>query len=269
MDGRYLAFPETEYITDVSATRLQLGYLKITTEELASSTSMIGLQYYLPLNKAERSGLIFSGFLDNISFGGGTGIMPIDPSFTNNITFATPTDVQLIDVSGKGIHAGITLAYTKREGNRAWQAGLAYEYYDIRDFEIAFRTLELTSNFTGTLDFSASYNSWTPYYTHRWFHPDLSHKWLYSTRFIASWAQPRRGLEGRISGPGFDYTGNSADAGNGRHMPDPYIGVGFTLESRENGWRLDIGSTLFIFALEPRMHKGIDRPLLFTFNMPL
>ena len=84
-----------------------------------------------------------------------------------------------------------------------------------------------------------------------------------------AWPLPRRGFHGRVSGPGFDIENDTDAVGYGKHIPDPFAGIGFTIESREHGWRLDIGASLWHYLAEGHIHKGIEQPILVYLNWPI
>jgi hypothetical protein len=72
-------------------------------------------------------------------------------------------------------------------------------------------------------------------------------------------ALPRRGVQGRITGTGFDVCGDTADAGNGKHFGDPFLALGMGVTYHPSGLTLDIGSVVAEALIEPIAHKGIDR----------
>jgi hypothetical protein len=68
---------------------------------------------------------------------------------------------------------------------------------------------------------------------------------------------PRRGMAGRITGPGFDLAGNTADNGAGKHFGDPAISVGFDVTYRPWNLSVDVGATAAQALLEPIAHRGV------------
>jgi hypothetical protein len=76
--------------------------------------------------------------------------------------------------------------------------------------------------------------------------------------------RPRRGIAGRITGPGFDLTGNTADNGTGTPFGDPSVTIGFNVTYRPWNLTVDLGSTITQALIEPRIHEGVQHNLLLT-----
>jgi hypothetical protein len=109
----------------------------------------------------------------------------------------------------------------------------------------------------------------TPYFTIRHRLPIRSERFVLTSRFLIAQPQPRRGFHGRIEGPGFVIDNHSKANGKGRHIPDGFTGLGFTVESAEHGWSIDLGASLWLLLVEDGVHEGIDPPLLLRFTHPL
>lgn len=62
----------------------------------------------------------------------------------------------------------------------------------------------------------------------------------------------------RISGPGFDISGNTDTAGNGKHFGDPSLALRIDATYEPWGLTVDLGSTLTQATLERLVHVGID-----------
>ena len=73
---------------------------------------------------------------------------------------------------------------------------------------------------------------------------------------------PRRGIAGRITGPGFELSGDTASAGNGKHFGDVALALGFDFVYEPWGLSVDIGSTISQALLERQVHRGVDRTWL-------
>jgi len=270
MDARYMAFPEIETRADKKQTRFGLGYLSVTGDLMKSSAPMLSVQSYIPTSQDHRWGMIIGGFIDYIQFGGSTGNAQFIADFIDFAPFNQPQNVNVQSINGDALHTGISLSLTHRmSDNLAWQAGAALEYYSVNKFSIAFNTLDLASNFNAEVDYAANYHSITPYFSFRYFYPALSESYDFSSRFIMAWPLPRRGFKGRVSGPGFSVEGDTDEVGNGIHIPDPFVGVGFSIESRQHGWRVDVGASLWLYLAENKIHEGTDPPLFIHMNFPL
>jgi hypothetical protein len=269
MDARYSALPEIEMQADDRRMRIDLGYMAASGGVTKSSAAMFGVQSFRPISSDPRWALGVGGFLDLIRFDGAPGTVSIDPNFASDLPFAVPLQAEALDVSGDALHAGLSLSVARHVSERwAWQVGVALEYYEIDAFRVAF-SASAPNGFDGELDYAGNYNSITPYLTFRHLYPRRSERFIFSSRFLIAWPLPRRGFRGRVSGPGFSVDGDSKAAGQGRHIPDGFAGVGFAVEGAERGWRIDVGASLWLFLAEDKGHEGVDPPLFVHFNLPI
>lgn len=270
MDARYLALAEIEPRTGKVLDRINFGYLHASAGRLTASALMLGGQRARPFYGHPDWALILSGFMDFIQLDGEPGHAVLNPVFVETLPFITPVNVFLRDISGDALHAGVSLSVAHHTSeNWAWQSGLALEYYKINKFSILFDTLNLASNFSGEVDYAGTYHSVTPFLGIQYNIPSSSAPYKFSTRLNLAWPLPHRGFHGRITGPGFSLEGDTESAGNRKHIPDPFAGMGFTLESRQHGWRFDIGASLWLGLLEGKVHKGNDPPLFAHISWPL
>jgi hypothetical protein len=76
---------------------------------------------------------------------------------------------------------------------------------------------------------------------------------------------PRRGMDGRITGPGFDLAGNQVDLG-AKPFGDPSLTIGFDLTYLPWNLTVDVGSALSQYLLEPHIHEGVESDVLLTFR---
>lgn len=270
MDARYMALPEIETKTGEERRRFDVGYLYASGGLMTSSTLMLGMQDYVPISDDHRWGLIIGGFFDVTQLAGSSGNVEFSPIFTDSAPFPVPQNIYVQNISGDAVHVGVSLSLTQRISNSwAWQTGVALEYYEINELRVNFNTLDLADNIDAEVDYAANYNSVTPYFSFRYFYPPFSDNYAFSSRFIMAWPLPRVGFHGQVTGPGFSVEGDSESAGKGTHIPDPFAGVGFTIESREHGWRLDVGASLWFILYEDKVHEGIDPPLFIHMNWPI
>jgi hypothetical protein len=274
-DARYLALPEIESPGVGDASRFDVGYLGASGGVFSSSALMLGLQHYFASTDQPSQGWMLGGFLDLIRFDGDSGDTTLDPQFASSFPFPVPLNITVQDISGDALHAGISLSFIKYTSpTLAWQTGLVLEYYSVNELKVNFTTRDLPANFDGFADYAADYHALTPFFSTRYFFPQQSENYRFSSRFVAAWPLPRRGFSGEVSGPGFDVSGNTDDAGNGTHIPDPFFGIGFTIEGKSPedkspGWRLDIGTSLWLYVFEGKTHEGIDPPIFIHFSLPL
>src|ERR1044071_5708059 len=82
---------------------------------------------------------------------------------------------------------------------------------------------------SGVLDHSASYAYLTPFLgvknTYRW-----NSKVSWSPHFRSALPLPKRGWVGRLTGPGFDVSGNTKDSRGAAAMGDGYAGFGLEIQ---------------------------------------
>ena len=66
-------------------------------------------------------------------------------------------------------------------------------------------------------------------------------------------------MQGRIAGPGFDLSGDTASAGNGKHVGDVSLTLGLDITYLPWGLSVAAGSFVSQPLLESAVHKGINR----------
>jgi hypothetical protein len=84
-------------------------------------------------------------------------------------------------------------------------------------------------------------------------------RWTIEPRCLIAVPLPRRGVQGRISGDGFDLGGNSADLGHARNYGDPSPVIGIVVRYEPWGLEVDVGAALTEAVIEPLVHPGIDQ----------
>jgi len=263
MDARYLAFPQIPADASGSETRLQPGYAYLSAGVMDVSVPMISAQHYLPLR--DEWGLLFGGFYGQLNFSGSGGSATEEVTFVKSPRFDGVFDVNVNSVSGSGKHYGASAAITHSSpGGKRWQLGVAVERLDVSEFSVSFDS----AGFSGRLDYAGEYNAVTPYGSMQWLRSG-SGGYYHSARVIAAWPLPREGFQGRLTADNLDLSGDTSSAGFGSHIPDPYLGFGYTLEHKNSGWRVDLGAMLNFLALESVVHKGIDAPVYLNVSIKL
>lgn len=279
-DARYLALSEIERPDVGDTSRFDVGYLSASGGVFSSSAMMLGIQRYFADTDQPSQGWMLAGFLDLIRFDGSSGDTTLDPLFAKNFPFPVPLNITVQDIKGDALHAGVSLSFIKYASTSlAWQTGLLLEYYSVNQLKVDFITRDLANNFTGFADYAGDYHAITPFFSTRYFFPQQPGSYRYSSRFVAAWPLPRRGFSGEVSGPGFNISGDTDETGNGTHIPDPFFGFGFTIEGADHsasnsahkqaGWRLDIGTSLWLYVFENKTHEGLDPPFFIHFSLPL
>jgi len=268
MDTRAQSYPSIPVDDTIGEARFQLGYGTFDAGKLNNEVLMFAGQYFFPLD--DTWGLIAGGFYDRYTFSGRNGsavggVLVVDAP---NVPGAF--DVDITNVSGTGKYAGASLALTLDNGGLwRWQFGFALADLDVDKFEVDFNTKNLDNNFSGSFDYAGRYTVRTLFLGLEMAPHVFFEGFVYSPHFIIVSNMPRVGFKGRFTGPDFDYSGSTASAGNGKHIPDNYLGMGVNFEHRTSGLRLDLGATFFAYAVEPRGHKGVSNPLFLTLSLPV
>lgn len=268
MNARYLALPAIPDDINRQEFRLQTGLSKVSATRFGTTSVMLGVEYFMP--QSGDTGFLFSFFTDFLRFDGDSGRTTFDPLFLDTVPFIKPLDVTITAVNGHAEHYGITAARVSRLSvNNSWQYGVALEYYDVGEFSVAFDTVGLASNFSAVVDYAETYIAATPFVTFRHKFNIADSSYRYAARILAAWPLPRQGFSGHLQFNGFDQSGSTDTAGNGKHIPDPYAGIGFSISSPQYHWQLDIGASLYFFATEGLIHEGIDNPLFLNITWQL
>lgn len=269
MDNRYAALPVWPS-APVTAWRrtAQAGYSQTRTGDLELAGPTFSFALHHPVR--EDWSLTAFVFLDELSFSGSNEKRPLEVRFVDDVPLALPADAEFESLHG---HArdwgfGIGVDHAMRAGVFAgWRmvAGALWQRLDLEDFSTQYVLLSgASAGASGVVDYSAAYDFVSPY-------AGLSRSislghWTIEPRALAVLPLPRQGVQGRISGPGFDSSGDTADAGAGKHYGDPWIALGMGV--RYVPWQLevDLGSVVSQALVEPAVHSGIDRNVALSFS---
>jgi hypothetical protein len=138
-----------------------------------------------------------------------------------------------------------------------WSAGVLYQKVRLAGYRLDYRLLDGPDAGTfGTIDFSADYAHLTPF-AGLAKHYDFGN-WQLGPHVQMALPQ-RRAMAGRITGPGFDRAGNTADNGAGKHFGDPSVTLGLDVTYLPWSLTVDVGSLVTQAGIEPFIHEGIDR----------
>ena len=260
MDFRYLALAQVPLDQHSKEYRIQLGMGQVEGGLISTQVPMLGFQYFLPLT--EKRGLNFSLFYDEYSFSAKKGYAIVSPSFTRQFS-PESIDVEILGADGKGFHAGLGFSYIYfQPGGSNHQIGAIIETLDINKFEVQFKTLNLAQNYTGVVDYAATYNAITPYYSYEKNIDDFGNGWIGRLKITIALPLPRVGFEGRIRGPGFDISGDTREGLGTTNIPDMYAGIGYSLEHKASSLRIEVGGGgLYSYLLEPLVHKETNAPV--------
>ena len=212
----------------------------------------------------ERWGLQAVGFYDAMRFSGGTGRDLWNPQFRRGIPLDLPEFATFSNPRGDLRHfgAGGGLVWQPGGRNATWTFGALFEQVELTDYTIEYRIeTGRSAGVSGLIDHSATYRYVAPYVGYR-HERRLGSNWILAPRVIGALPLPRRGFVGRVTGPGFDLSGDTGSAGHGLHIGDGYVGAGVIFEHARSGFGIDLGATLYQAGAEPVIDKGIDRSIV-------
>jgi hypothetical protein len=261
MDNRYAALPVWP-VESGSTWRgtVQAGYSDTRTGNLELS----GPTLSFAMHRAMRDAWALTGFvfLDELSFSGRNERRPLEVRFVDDVPLALPADAEFTRLQGQardfGIGVGVhhAIAAGVLAGSRL-VAGAAWQRLDLREFSTPYVLLSGTSaDASGVVDYSATYDFVVPYVGLS--RPISTGRWIIEPRVLAAVPLPRQGVQGRISGPGFDLAGDTADVGAGKHYGDPWLALGMGVRYVPWNVEIDLGSVVSQAVLEPLVHRGID-----------
>ena len=209
-------------------------------------------------------------FYDDLSFSGRNEQRPLDVKFVTGVPLALPADAEFANLQGSAHDIGIGIGVNRSvqagflDGWR-WVAGAVWQRLELENFATPYLLLSGNSaGASGVVGYSATYDFVTPYAGLS--RPLSFGHWAIEPRVLAVMPLPRQGVHGRIAGPGFDLSGDTAEAGQGKHYGDPWLVLGMAV--RYVPWHLDVdvGSVVSQALLEPVVHTGIDRNLALSFS---
>lgn len=269
MDNRYATLPIwggslTEAPRWQSTTQAAFATTDVGTLSLEGPMLAMGLQKQL----ADGWQLAGFGFYDALSFGSGREYRPLQTLFAPETPIDRPVDAVFSDLDGRTTHFGAGLVLRRkgewhRLGDYRWLAGIQWERVALRDYALDYELLAGPQmGLTGRIDFDTDYDHVTPFVGLEL--PREFGQWTSAFHVLLAYPMPRRGIVGHITGPDFDITGNTADAGYGKHFGDPSLTLGWNFTYRPAGLTFDVGTTLSQWFLEPLIHPGIDRNVLLS-----
>lgn len=269
MNNRFLSLPfpimgidkgRKEAVVQPGFSQVTVDFLKLTGSQLSGS---VGYSF----QRAWQGRLI--GFYDRQKFSGGSGQDLLNPLFSESIPLDIPEYASFSNPRGDYIHWGMGAAldweaYLSPKRDKSWiiTMGALFDRLDLKNYQIDYQMLTgASAGQSGVLDHSARYDFVTPFLGIQ-FTKILNESFSISPRFIGGVPLPKRGWIGRITGPGFDVSGDTKVAGNGSHMGDGFAGLGFAVNHLSSGLSVDIGMSLYQALFEGKIHKGIDKVVL-------
>ena len=254
MDNRYAGLPLWGEGTTFAA-----GFTDMGSGTLALRGPMAGIAGTFGFHGLKLKAF---AFFDAFSLTGGRERRPLDEPFVPT-PLALPAAAEFTGLDGTMRDAGLGFALGDHVesswiGAFDWSAGMLYQQVRLRDYRLDYLVLDgPDAGAAGFIDFSASYTHFAPFVGigKRY---DLG-DWQLGPHLQLAMPLPRRGVEGRIAGPGFDLAGNAADNGAGKHYGDPSVTLGVDVTYLPWNLSIDVGSLASQALFEPHFHQGIDQ----------
>ena len=267
MDNRYASLPLWndchEEARDTNCFGLNAGYARTHSGTLSIDGPMIALSVARPVGESLR----LTGFLffDDLALASGVERRPLEVLFANP-PLALPTQAEFTGLNGTARDTGFGVALGGAADwgwlpRMEWSTGIMWQRVKLSEYRFDYLITEGPNVGTsGTLDYSTTYTHISAVVGAAW--RRSRGDWQYAPHVQFALPLPRRGIEGRITGPGFDMSGNTEDNGNGKHFGDPSVTIGFNFTYEPWDLTVDLGSTLTQALLEPLIHEGVKHNLM-------
>ena len=209
------------------------------------------------------------GFYDRLSFDSGREYRPLQTLFAPQTPIARPVDALFTGLDGwaSNVGAGFYAARssdTRRLGQHRWVVGALAQRVELGDYRFDYSVVAgPQSGTSGQIDFDGRYGYVTPFAGLE-LPRDFGH-WSVALHGLFAFPLTIQGVKGHITGPGFDYAGDTAAAGAGKHFGNASLTLGLTFTYRPARLSVDVGTLLSQQLLEPVVHEGIERNLVLSF----
>ena len=266
MDNRYAQMPvwghcagEAEYCGSFNA-----GYAFTRSQTLSIDGPMFAAGLTRDFGSWSLTGF---AFYDPLQLSSGHEQRPLDVNFTEGVPYTLPVAAEFSGLNGSADDMGVGFAVRRNArvrwlGDISWMAGLMWQQVSLRDYRYDYRVLEgPDAGSSGQISYDAGYRHFVPFAGIAW--PHHGDRWAYAPHFQVAMPLPRRGMDGRITGPGFDLAGNQADFGD-KPFGDPSVTMGFDVTYLPWNLTVDVGAALTQYLVEPHIHEGVDHDILLT-----
>ena len=260
MDDRYARLPLWDEPADAQHARFgaELGYARLASGRLHLGGPMLELNAQRTWDAWQITAFAFRDALDFSS--SGADRRALDQPFVDT-PIAMPVAAEFTGLDGRMSDLGTGLSLRRHldrswVGALDWSAGLLWQRVRLAHYGVNYRVLAgPDTDATGTVDFSARYSYFTPFLgvAKQFEHGDFR----FAPHLQYAMPLPRRAMVGRITGPGFDLTGDTQAFGAGKHFGDPSITLGLDVTYVPWNLTIDAGSALTQAFLEPLVHEGI------------
>lgn len=262
MDNRYATLPVWDLGVAAESTsyQLQAAYSSTTAGDLSIAGPMLSMSASRPMSGETRLGAF--GFYDPLHLHTNHDSRPLQTLFAPETPIERPVDAEFTNLDGTATDFGAGLFWSRHRsqgwlGEHSWVAGLLWQRVDLKDYRFDYRISSgPQSGLQGQIDFDAHYDHFTPFVGIEL--PRSRGDWLFTPHALLAYPMPRHGIQGHITGPGFDISGDTADSGNGKHFGDPSITLGLTITYLPAHLSIDAGTFLTQAFLEQKIHRGID-----------
>jgi len=267
MDNRYAQLPlwsscgmEHGYCPS-----LNVGYASARSQTLSIEGPMFSLGLTHDFGRWNLTGF---AFYDPLRLRSGTEQRPLDVNFAAGVPYSLPAPAEFSGLDGSADDMGLGIALRRDAmlpwlGHFTWTAGVLWQQISLRGYRYDYRILEgPDAGSMGEIGYDADYRHVVPFAGMAW--PRHGQHWAYAPHFQLAIPLPRRGMDGRITGPGFDLAGNQAEAGAGKHFGDPSVTIGFDVTYLPWNLTFDLGTAVTQYLLEPHIHEGVDHDVVMT-----
>ena len=269
MDNRFATLPVWGDASDEAAgwggvVQGAASMIKVGTISLDGPLFSVSLRH--ELGRSWHVGVF--GFYDDLTFKAGRESRPLQTLFAPQTPIERPVQALFTNLDGKGKDIGGGFYFSRVNeggllGRHSWIGGVLWQRVELTDYRFNYEIVDgIQRGLTGQIDFDADYDHVTPFIGIEV--PREFGQWTIALHGLLAVPLPVRGVAGHITGPGFDLSGDSASAGNGKHFGDPSLTLGLNFTYRPAQLSIDLGAALTQALLEPMIHPGIDRNLLLS-----
>jgi hypothetical protein len=263
MDNRYATLPiwrSTAELARPWSYSAQVGVSSTSSGNLNNAGPLFSVAVTRVLTSRWDTGAVI--FADTTELSGDADERPLQTDFSPDTPLPLPVAARFDDLDGRMRHYGggpyVALsANTRWLGEQRWVGGLLWQQVELRDYRLTYHVLEGPAlGVSGQIAFDADYKYVTPFVglelPRRWT------RWSVSPHVLAAWPFSKRSVVGHITGPGFDLHGDTESAGEGTHIGDPSLTMGFDVTYLPAHLSIDVGALVMQYLIEPYVNKGIE-----------
>src|SRR5690349_14721794 len=211
MDNRYAQLPlwTACAVEHGYCPSLNVGYASTGSQTLSIDGPMFSLGLTHRVGQWDLTGF---AFFDPLSLRSGTEQRPLDVDFVSGVPYPLPAPAQFSGLDGAADDMGLGIALRRDAslswlGHFTWTAGLLWQQVSLRDYRYDYQLVAGSdAGSAGQIGYDAEYRHFVPFAGMAW--PRHGAHWAYAPHFQLALPLPRRGMDGRITGAGFDLAGN-------------------------------------------------------------